>query len=86
MNEAAKKIYTLKGKAQGGLADCGISDVTWQRRGFCSLDGRVSAVSIATGKAMDVEVLSWKCMTSFQILIVFLWYLSDKTGERHPSR
>ena len=35
MSEAAKEIHTLKGKAEGEVADCGVScDGTWQRRGF----------------------------------------------------
>nr|XP_042909898.1 uncharacterized protein LOC122271719 [Parasteatoda tepidariorum] len=44
------------------VAKCGISvDGTWQRRGYSSLNGCVSAISIDTGKILDVEVMSQYC-------------------------
>ena len=62
MSEAAKEIHTLKGKAEGEVADCGVScDGTWQRRGFSSLNWCITAISMDTGKVVDVEVLSKFC-------------------------
>ena len=62
MGEAAKEIHTLQGKAENDVADCGVScDGTWQRRGFSSLNGCVTAISIDTGKVVDAEVLTKFC-------------------------
>ena len=62
MTDAAKEIHTLKEKSENEVADCGIScDGTWQRRGFSSLNGCVTAISMDTGKVVDVEVLSKSC-------------------------
>ena len=45
-----------------GVAKCAIScDGTWQRRGFSSLNGCVTVISIDTGKVLDVEALSKVC-------------------------
>ena len=33
------------------------SSRTWQRRGFCSLNGCVTAISMDTGKILEVEPL-----------------------------
>ena len=51
-------------KANCGSDDgeCGISlDGTWQRRGHVSHNGVVTAISLATKKCLDVEILSDKC-------------------------
>ena len=41
---------------------CGVScDGTWQKRGFSSLNGCVTAISMEIGKGLDVEVLSPSC-------------------------
>ena len=62
MNDAAKEIHVLQNKQDDEVADCGIScDGTWQRRGFSSLNGCVTAISMDTGKVVDVEVLSKFC-------------------------
>jgi hypothetical protein len=62
MSKAAKEITTLKEKTEGEVADCGIScDGTWQRRGFCSLNGCVTTISMDTGKVLDTEVMSRFC-------------------------
>ena len=42
--------------------ECGISiDGTWQKRGYSSHNGVVTAISLDTKKCVDVEVLSDKC-------------------------
>ncbi|GFX06182.1 uncharacterized protein TNCV_642281 [Trichonephila clavipes] len=61
MNDAAKGIRQLK-KSIYGIVNCGVSvDGTWQRRGFSSLNGCVSAISVNTGKIIDFETLSQFC-------------------------
>ncbi|GFU35132.1 uncharacterized protein TNCV_174381 [Trichonephila clavipes] len=61
MNDAAKGIRQLK-KSIRGIVNCGVSvDGTWQRRGFSSLNGCVSAISVDTGKIIDFETLSQFC-------------------------
>ncbi|GFT44404.1 uncharacterized protein TNCV_5054251 [Trichonephila clavipes] len=58
MNDAAKGIRQFK-KSIHGIVNCGFSvDGTWQRRGFSSLNGCVSAISVDTGKIIDFETLS----------------------------
>lgn len=58
MTEAAEEIR----KGSDVPVKCGVSvDGTWQRRGFSSLNGCVSAVSIDTGKILDLEVMSQHC-------------------------
>ncbi|XP_055943287.1 uncharacterized protein LOC129972975 [Argiope bruennichi] len=44
------------------IAQCGVSvDGTWQRRGYSSLNGCVTVISIDTGKVLDIEVMSKVC-------------------------
>ena len=44
------------------MADIGVSvDGTWQRRGYSSLNGVVVAISIDTGKILDLEILTRYC-------------------------
>ncbi|GFY07707.1 uncharacterized protein TNCV_4095771 [Trichonephila clavipes] len=66
MNDAAKGIRQLK-KSIHGIVNCGVSvDGTWQRRGFSSLNGCVSAISVDTGKIIDFETLSQFCRNVIQ--------------------
>lgn len=45
-----------------GIRDiCAAFDGTWQRRGHRSLNGAVSAISVTTGKVLDVRVYSKHC-------------------------
>ncbi|GFW69269.1 hypothetical protein TNCV_486181 [Trichonephila clavipes] len=42
-------------KGSNSFTKCGISiDGTWQRRGYSSLNGCVSAISVDTGKILDI--------------------------------
>ena len=44
------------------VTDIGVSlDGTWQRRGYSSLNGVVTAISLETGKCVDFEVRSKSC-------------------------
>ncbi|KAF8794331.1 hypothetical protein HNY73_002322 [Argiope bruennichi] len=59
MNIAATE---LKDKNPAAITECGVSvDGTWQRRGFSSLNGVVSAISVTCGKVLDIEVMSQFC-------------------------
>lgn len=62
MSDTAKEIHVLKDRCEDEITDCGIScNGTWQRQGFSSLNGCVMAISMDTGKVVDVEVLSKLC-------------------------
>ncbi|GFX74562.1 uncharacterized protein TNCV_3214491 [Trichonephila clavipes] len=42
--------------------ECGVSvDGTWQKRGYSSLNGCVSTISVDSGKILDIEMLSQYC-------------------------
>ncbi|GFV41137.1 uncharacterized protein TNCV_2667281 [Trichonephila clavipes] len=42
--------------------ECGVNvDGTWQKRGYSSLNGCVSTISVDSGKILDIEVLSQYC-------------------------
>jgi hypothetical protein len=44
------------------ITKCGVScDGTWQRRGYSSLNGCVTTLSIDTGKCLDVEIMTKVC-------------------------
>ena len=44
------------------MTKCGVLCVgTWQRRGYCSLNGCVTTLSIDTGKCLDVEIRTKVC-------------------------
>ncbi|GFX54906.1 uncharacterized protein TNCV_3318231 [Trichonephila clavipes] len=48
--------------------ECGISvDGTWQRRGYSSMNGCVAALSVCTGKVVDIEIMSSYCPTCRKI-------------------
>ena len=59
MEKAAKDVKSMLPE---GSVDCGVSvDGCWQRRGYQSLNGCVAAISIDTGKVLDVEPMSRNC-------------------------
>ena len=50
------------------VVDTGVSvDGTWQKRGFTSLNGAVAAISIETGRVLDVEVMTSYCQGCINI-------------------
>ena len=56
MMEASVEVKQQEGN------DIGISfDGTWQKRGHSSLNGVAAAISVTTGKVLDVDVLSRHC-------------------------
>ena len=61
MQEAALEIYNKKHDADcdDNIVDTGISvDGTWHKLGFTSLNGAVAAISIETGRILDVEAMA----------------------------
>ncbi|GFW32651.1 uncharacterized protein TNCV_3678991 [Trichonephila clavipes] len=60
MKEAALEIRSNKTDTE--ISQCGVSvDGTWQRRGYSSLNGCVSVITIDSGKVLDVEFMSKVC-------------------------
>ena len=54
-----KRIHNIPSSTSAQTIDVGVSvDGTWQRRGF---NGVVTAISIDTGKVVDVEIMSKIC-------------------------
>ncbi|GFS97553.1 uncharacterized protein NPIL_65851 [Nephila pilipes] len=63
MQKAAKEVLNIH-PSKNKLAECGVSvDGTWQRRGYTSMNGCVAALSIGTGKVVDIEIMSSYCPT-----------------------
>ena len=51
VKDAAKEIHDLKHMPSDNVVDCAVScDGTWQRRGFSSLNGCITTLSMDTGK------------------------------------
>ena len=64
MLEAVKEIKVLKRNSaeDNVVVDIPIScDGSWQRRGFASLNGSFTGISLDTGKVVDTEVMSRYC-------------------------
>lgn len=63
MSDAAKTIRENKEiNDDSVVADIGVSvDGTWQRRGYSSLNGVVTAISVDTGKIVDCEPMTRFC-------------------------
>lgn len=63
MKDAATEVKSLsKGNPSDNIYDIPVScDGTWQRRGFSSLNGTVSCISMDTGKVLDVVPMSRYC-------------------------
>ena len=60
MEDAATELHDGDDSSQ--IVKCGVScDGTWQRRGYSSLNGCVTTLSIETGKCLDIEVLTKVC-------------------------
>ncbi|GFU84222.1 CCHC-type domain-containing protein [Trichonephila clavipes] len=56
MQKAASELLVLN-PTKNKIVECGISvDGTWQRRGYSSMNGCVAALSVDTGKVVDIEI------------------------------
>ena len=70
MQEAALEIYNKKHDADcdDNIVDTGIYvDGTWHKRGFTSLNGAMAAISIETGRILDVEAMTRYCQGCINI-------------------
>lgn len=80
MLTAAYRVRVKNGISEGGVSECGVSiDGSWQRRGYTSLNGVVTAVSIDSGEVLDVEVLSKECLGCRT------WSTKDKSSASYIS-
>lgn len=58
MKEAVEEVETVN----KGWKDLSVAvDGTWQKRGYTSQNGVITATSVDTGKVIDVEILSKHC-------------------------
>ncbi|GFW48851.1 uncharacterized protein TNCV_3900491 [Trichonephila clavipes] len=56
MQKAASELLVLH-PTKNKIVECGISvDGTWQRRNYSSMNGCVAALSVDTGKVVDIEI------------------------------
>ncbi|GFV13314.1 uncharacterized protein TNCV_3656341 [Trichonephila clavipes] len=63
MQKAASELLVLH-PTKNKIVECGISvDGTWQRRGYSSFNRCVAALSVDTGKVVDIEIMSSYCPT-----------------------
>lgn len=78
---------SLRGDSE--FADVGVSvDGTWQRKGFTSMNGIVTAISIDNGKVLDTSILSKNCKGCTRMLrtkrtdpeLYTRWHASHKCG------
>ena len=60
MQDACEKLRVES--SSDALKDVEVSsDGTWQNRGYFSLDGLVTVISIKNGKILDIEPMSRTC-------------------------
>ena len=62
MVNAVEEVKGFYEPDSDGVYDIGVSgDGTWRKRGFSSSSGVVTAISLLTGKTLDVEIMSKEC-------------------------
>ena len=62
MDDAAKEIHDSAVSSTDDIANTSVSgDGKWQRKGFSSFNGVFAAISIESGKVLDVEPMSRYC-------------------------
>ena len=61
MDDAAKEIPDSAASTDDTVDTSVSGDVTWQRKGFSSFNGLFAAISIESGKVLDVEPMSRYC-------------------------
>ena len=60
--ENSMSVAATELRGSNETADVGVSvDATWQRKGFTSMNGVVTAISVDSGKVLDVSILSKSC-------------------------
>ena len=62
MSDAAKEIKTINGANDTAIFDTSVSnDDAWQRRGFASVNGNITTISLESGGIIDTEPVSPYC-------------------------
>ena len=61
MDDAAKEILDSAASTDDTVDTSVSGDGTWQRKGFSSFNGLFAAISIESGKVLDVEPMSRYC-------------------------
>ena len=61
MDDAAKEIHDSVSSTDDIVNTSVLGDGTWQRKGFSSFSGVFAAISIESGKVLDVEPMSRYC-------------------------
>lgn len=101
LKEAAKDVAEQSMSAAAAqlrgdsvTADVGVSvDGTWQRKGFTSMNGVVTAISVDNGKVLDTAILSKNCkgctrmqhMKSTNPQAYDAWYANHNCGLNHKG-
>ena len=68
MEEAIGDIKEQNNESRDSMTDVAISqDGTWQRRGYSSMNGCVTAIAMDNGKVVDVEPMSRFCRGCIQM-------------------
>ncbi|GFW82348.1 uncharacterized protein TNCV_3818291 [Trichonephila clavipes] len=67
VQKAASELLVLHPSKNKIVEWCVSVDGTWQRRGYTSMNGCIAALSINTGKEVDIETLSSYCPTCRKI-------------------
>ncbi|GFY14283.1 uncharacterized protein TNCV_3614711 [Trichonephila clavipes] len=73
MIKDATEIVAKKQNLSSDIVKCG----TWQRRGYTSMNGCVAAISVDTGKVLDIEVMSSYCPTYKNCRLQYTQYYGD---------
>ena len=62
MSDAAKEVKTINGANDTAIFDTSVSnDGAWQRRGFASVNGNITTISLESGRIIDTEPMSRYC-------------------------
>lgn len=84
MKKAASMI--TKNEKPGAVTKCGVSvDGTWQKRGFSSLNGVVTAISTTCDKILDIEVMSQYCRKCHMKNRISTWALKHQCANHKGS-
>ena len=84
MNGAVTNLH--KGASNDKLADISVSiDGTWQKRGYVSMNGTVSVISMDSGKIVDVETMCRFCKPCQQNKITMTEAEFKRWYENHKS-
>jgi len=62
MNDAAEELRSKFHASEYEITDTAVScDGTWQKRGYSSLNGVITGISMNNGKVLDIEPMTRAC-------------------------